>query len=203
MQHTPNQYTQWRSWKTGIALVIIMMVIGAAVGFIADKAGATCTDTNGVAAAGSCGTVSSPAQGVQKWKAGSLGRAGKVQYTAHAKKVILDKLMKKQAKQARLARATTRLSRAGMWKNYTSADRCFFRINENGDGPAGWTCSGPFSPFESPWTPSDLHAHICNGVAGLGMSGALATSETGPWTWIGLGAAWLQCRWSQALDQVN
>lgn len=176
------------SWRKGVLFVILCVLVGYLVNITVEKAYGACDSDSG----GCTTTVSSPKNGVRKYKNDRLGHAGKIAYSAKAKDVILDKLMKVQKQQN--ARVITRRQ---MWQKFKKQDTCFFKVSSGPPNTATWTCTGAYRPFpdDADWSREDVDAVICGGMLGIGVGGALATSTTGPWTWVGLGAGWVVCQW--------
>jgi len=193
------------TWKTGILFVLLCVIIGSLVGVIADKASAMCPDGQS-----SCtGTVHTPREGVRKFKHHHLGHAPRnMRYSAKAKRVILDKLMHFQRAHRTTIGDGGSLTRAQMWRNFTSHDNCYFKVSGSSPSTSAWTCDGPVRAFpdNANWTRDDVKAVFCGGLAGVGVGGAIATGASSgpgaPWVWVGIGAGWAACQWQSKLEDM-
>jgi hypothetical protein len=111
------------TWRIGIPFVILCIIIGLLVGWLADRASAT---EQLVPVSDIASSVDTPRQGVRKFKRHRLGRARRHQgYSAQQKDVILDKLMRLQRRRNDRGISARTLTRRGMWRNFTSHDNCF------------------------------------------------------------------------------
>lgn len=203
---TPNLKNM--TWRTGIIFVIVCIIVGYLIGLVATKASAMPAPTCN---SGCSSQVHTKREGVRKYRHHHLGHVdANIHYPRHAKKVILDKLMRAQSRMA--ARSTGfehRLSRAGMWANFTSHDSCAFVVSSGSPNTATWSCQpGHYQAWvdDADWHPSDVRALICGGIAGIGIGGALAGGATSgpaaPWIWAGIGAGWAACQWQSTLEKM-
>jgi hypothetical protein len=191
------------TWKTGIPFIILCIIIGLLVGWLADRASAT---EELIPLSDSVASVDTPRQGVRKFKRHRLGRARQHQgYSAQQKDVILDKLMRLQRRRNDRGISARTLTRRGMWRNFTSHDNCFYKVSRGSPSTAVWTCRGSVRRFpgaDADWKRRDVRALLCSGVAGISVGGALAAGAGGPWVWAGIGVGWALCVWQQRLEAM-
>jgi hypothetical protein len=190
------------TWKTGIPFIILCMIIGLLVGWLADRASAT----EELMPVSDVASVATPRQGVRRFKRDRLGRAHRHQgYSAQQKDVILDKLMTLQRRRNARGISARTLTRRGMWRNFTSHDNCFYKVSHGSPNTAVWTCRGSVQKFPgaaADWRRRDVRALLCSGVAGISVGGALAAGAGGPWIWAGIGVGWSLCVWQQRLEAM-
>ena len=195
--------TRRMTWKTGIPFIILCMIIGLLVGWLADRAAAT---EQLIPVSDNVASVGTPRQGVRKFRRHRLGRASRHQgYSAQQKDVILDKLMRLQHRRNDRGISARTLTRRGMWRNFTRHDNCFYRVSGGSPNTAVWTCKGSVSKFprtDADWRRRDVRALQCSGVAGNSIGGALAAGAGGPWVWEGIGTGWALCVWQQKLEAM-
>ena len=191
------------TWKTGIPFIVLCIIIGLLVGWLADRVSAT---ERLVPVSDIASFVVTPRQGVRKFKRHRLGRASRHQgYSAQQKDVILDKLMRLQRRQHTRGISARTLTRRGMWRNFTSHDNCFYKVSPGSPNTAVWTCKGSVQRFpgaDADWQRRDVRALLCSGVAGISVGGALAAGAGGPWVWTGIGVGWALCVWQQKLEAM-
>ncbi|NUS57071.1 MAG: hypothetical protein HOV66_19775 [Streptomycetaceae bacterium] len=196
------------TWRTGIIFLVGCVIVGYLIGLAATKASAMPAPT---CDAGCTSPVHTRREGARKYRHHHLGHVqSNVHYPRHAKRVILDALMAAQARMpARATGFSRRLTRAAMWRNFTSHDHCFFEVSPSPPNSATWTCQpGHYQRWvdNADWRPADVRALICGGIAGISVGGALSSGASAgpaaPWIWGGIGAGWAACQWGPVLESL-
>lgn len=212
--------------RQGIALVLVMALSGLVVGWIVDRAVAVPPSGNGTPvqvpegpgptsepqlapeagpSGGSLYAKVRPGQGPAKYQAGNLDRQPRaVKYGKRQRKVIVNALVK--AHQRRNARAAVSSdaarpavpSRKAIWRNFRKSDRCSMLVHTPGSGTGpnpdyDWFACKSQIPRASKLTDNEIRGYICGGWSAVLAPLAIGS---GPWGWIGVGAAWSQCYWN-------
>lgn len=212
------------SWKRGLAVFVVLVLIGYLAGVFITKAtaatppdpasavsGQTSADITCTNEASRCGTVKTKEKGVKKFKAGKLGNAKGIKYTKKQKRIFTTKLVRawnrRNARMAAPHEKVQRVTRKWAWKNFTKNDGCVSAWSPSGTTtPDYWTCSKSYTPSDHDWTGRDVEVTFCSGLAAIGARTAIATgAASGPgagWIWTGIGAGWAVCMWQDRLKRA-
>ena len=198
-------------WKRGVLYVIALIILGFLVGLLANHFAETARGAEAqpmemrmVAPCDACQHVTTKMMGVRKFRHHRLGHAATtLGYSRHNKRLILNKLMAVQARKARTtASGGGGLSRAAMWKNFTSHDNCVYRATKGAPDTAYWTCGSKNAPkARTEWTSDEVRGVICGGMAGIEYATSFsAGTPPGAMVYVGIGSAYLVCMWAASLE---